>query len=115
MIRDFPENTIVRLANSIGISLKKQGSNYMGRCPSCKNGIRTANTGYDPIRNIWHCFSCNAKGQLKDLCELEDRNFKECMNGIGIDLAKSTLIQHSPLWAPGQFALLLLTLFPALY
>lgn len=86
MIRDFPENTIVRLANSIGISLKKQGSSYMGRCPSCKDGIRTANTGYDPIRNIWHCFSCNAKGQLKDLCELEDHNFKECMNGIGIDL-----------------------------
>lgn len=85
-MQSFPEKTIIRLADYIGIPLKKYGSTYMGRCPSCKSGDNTPNTGYDPSKNIWHCFSCDAGGHMKDLCNLENFNFVESMNAIGVGL-----------------------------
>lgn len=61
---------IFSLLERAGHKYKKVGSDYMGVCPSCKEGRKTPNTSFDPEKNCWHCFSCGEKGNLKKLAEL---------------------------------------------
>ncbi len=78
------EGLIFALLDRAGWSYKKAGKNYMGVCPSCNQGKKTHNTSFDPVKNCFHCFSCNESGGLKKLAELLKIDFSQFLETEGV-------------------------------
>ncbi len=45
-----------------GISLKRQGKQYSGRCPFHED--KKPSLSVDPVKGLWHCFGCGAGGDV---------------------------------------------------
>lgn len=52
--------SLVRLVESAGIALKKQGKDYVGNCPFHED--TTPSLTITPAKNLYHCFGCDAAG-----------------------------------------------------
>ena len=58
--------TIEQVLGRYGLKLKRSGKELRGRCPIHKGeGTDTFHANTD--KNAFHCFSCNAKGNVLDL------------------------------------------------
>ena len=58
------EVSLLRLAESQGYTLKKQGKEYAVHCPF--HDDKTPSCMISPTKNVYHCFGCGAKGSVID-------------------------------------------------
>lgn len=58
------EISLLRLAESQGYDLKKEGKDYVMRCPFHEE--QTASMKITPSNNLFHCFGCDAGGSVID-------------------------------------------------
>lgn len=58
------EVSVVHLAQSSGLELKKSGKDFAARCPF--HADDTASLVITPEKNLWHCFGCGAAGGPMD-------------------------------------------------
>ena len=59
------EVSLVRLVERFGVSLKKQGSDYLGHCPF--HDDKTPSLVVSPKSNLWHCLgACGMGGSVID-------------------------------------------------
>src|SRR4030067_3230781 len=80
------EHDLREVIESYGVTLKKKGSNYVGLCPFHKE--KTPSFTVNPKTNLYHCFGCNAGGDVIGfICK---------MDGIGFKEAVEKLNRHSP-------------------
>lgn len=56
---------IIALAQSYNLSLKRQGRNWLAKCPF--HADQTASLSFTPSKGLYHCFGCNAAGSVIDL------------------------------------------------
>ncbi len=56
------EVSIERLAEARGIKLHRSGRSLMGLCPF--HDDRNPSLSIDPVKNEWHCFGCDRKGDV---------------------------------------------------
>jgi len=56
------EVSIQRLAEARGIKLHRSGRSLMGLCPF--HDDRNPSLSIDPVKNEWHCFGCDRKGDV---------------------------------------------------
>jgi DNA primase len=56
------EVSIERLAEARGIKLRRVGRSLMGLCPF--HDDRNPSLSIDPVKNEWHCFGCDRKGDV---------------------------------------------------
>lgn len=57
--------SLVRLVEAKGIALKRQGKDWLGRCPF--HDDRTPSLVVSPATNLWHCLgACNVGGSVID-------------------------------------------------
>lgn len=78
-MQELPKGLILKVANFAGIKTKRMGSNIMGECPDCERGQKSPNTSYSKEKNTFHCFSCGAKGGVRDLCKLKGLDFRQLL------------------------------------
>ncbi|MFQ5901605.1 MAG: CHC2 zinc finger domain-containing protein [Thermodesulfobacteriota bacterium] len=72
---------LVSVIQSRGIELKKKGKNYVALCPF--HTEKTPSFTVNPRTNLWHCFGCNAGGDVIGfLCKTEDIGFREAMEKL---------------------------------
>lgn len=55
---------LVALAQTRGVTLKKQGQEYVGLCPFHRE--QTPSFHISPTKNLFHCFGCGAAGSVVD-------------------------------------------------
>lgn len=73
--------TIGQVLDRYGVKLKRSGKELRGRCPIHK-GEGTDTFHANTEKNAFHCFSCNAKGNVLDLvaaiesCSVRDAALK---------------------------------------
>jgi DNA primase len=66
---------------SYGIALKKKGSNYVGLCPFHKE--KTPSFTVNPKTNLYHCFGCNAGGDVIGfICKKDNITFREAIEKL---------------------------------
>jgi len=53
---------LVAVIEAKGIALKKQGKQYMGRCPFHED--KKPSLSVDPVKGLFHCFGCGAGGDV---------------------------------------------------
>ncbi|MEW5251565.1 CHC2 zinc finger domain-containing protein, partial [Microbulbifer sp. 2201CG32-9] len=57
--------SLVRLVEQSGVELRKQGKDYLGRCPF--HDDRTPSLVVSPAKNLWHCLgACGEGGSVID-------------------------------------------------
>jgi len=56
--------SLVRLIQSQGFDLKKQGKDHIMNCPFHED--KTPSLKISTVKNIYHCFGCDAKGTVID-------------------------------------------------
>ncbi len=80
--------SLVRLIESAGIDLKKQGKDYACRCPFHDDA--TASFIVTPNKNLFHCFGCNAAGGPIDwLMKFEKLSFRAAVERLKSELGLS--------------------------
>src|ERR1035438_6472152 len=73
--------TIIQILDRYGVKLKKSGKELRGRCP-IHQGDGTDTFHVSTEKNAFHCFSCQAKGNVLDLvaamekCSVRDAALK---------------------------------------
>ena len=66
---------------SYGVSLKKKGTNYVGLCPFHKE--KTPSFTVNPKTNLYHCFGCNAGGDVIGfICKKDNISFREAIEKL---------------------------------
>jgi DNA primase len=66
---------------SYGVTLKKKGSNYVGLCPFHKE--KTPSFTVNPKTNLYHCFGCNAGGDVIGfICKKDNISFREAVEKL---------------------------------
>jgi DNA primase len=69
------------LIEAYGITLKKKGSNYVGLCPFHKE--KTPSFTVNPKTNLYHCFGCNAGGDVIGfICKKDGVSFREAVDKL---------------------------------
>ena len=63
--------TIVPVLDRYGVKLKKSGKELRGRCP-IHRGDGADSFHVSTEKNVFHCFSCQAKGNVLDLVAAVD-------------------------------------------
>lgn len=58
------ETSLVRLVESSGLALTKQGNDYVGLCPFHEE--TTPSFKVNAEKNVWHCFGCGVGGGVID-------------------------------------------------
>lgn len=67
-----------------GIETKPQGRGYLARCPF--HDDHNPSLSVDPVKNVWHCFGCEAGGSVIDFVMKKDGlTFREAMNRLLVD------------------------------
>jgi DNA primase catalytic core len=61
---------LVALAQTRGVTLKKQGQEYVGLCPFHRE--QTPSFHISPTKNLFHCFGCGAAGSVVDFVMKQD-------------------------------------------
>jgi len=88
--------SLVRLVESAGIALKKQGKDYAARCPFHEDS--TASFIVTPAKNLFHCFGCNAAGGPIDWLMCHDKlSFRHAAEKLRIELGAATPAPVLPL------------------
>jgi DNA primase len=63
------------------VTLKKKGANYVGLCPF--HSEKTPSFVVSPEKLIWHCFGCNASGDiLSFIMQIDNLSFTEAVEAI---------------------------------
>ena len=66
---------------SYDIKLKKKGSNYVGLCPFHKE--KTPSFTVNPKTNLYHCFGCNAGGDVIEfICKTDNISFRAAVEKL---------------------------------
>ncbi len=66
---------IIAVMGTHGVTLKKQGKQYMGKCPF-HHPDKKASMSVDPNKQVFHCFGCGASGDtLGFLSKIENKSF----------------------------------------
>jgi DNA primase len=66
---------------SYGVTLKKKGANYVGLCPFHKE--KTPSFTVNPKTNLYHCFGCNAGGDVIGfICQKDGISFREAVDKL---------------------------------
>jgi DNA primase catalytic core len=66
---------------SYGVTLKKKGSNYVGLCPFHKE--KTPSFTVNPKTNLYHCFGCNAGGDVIGfICKMDNISFRAAVEKL---------------------------------
>ena len=74
------------VAEAYGIKLKKKGANYVGLCPFHKE--KTPSFTVNPKTNLYHCFGCNAGGDVIGfICKMDNISFRAAVEKLN---------RHSP-------------------
>jgi len=69
-----------------GIKLKKKGANHVGLCPFHKE--KTPSFTVNPKTNLYHCFGCNAGGDVIGfICKMDNISFRAAVEKLN---------RHSP-------------------
>ena len=67
-----------------GIEVKPQGRGYLAKCPF--HDDHNPSLSVDPIKNVWHCFGCEAGGSVIDFVMKKDGlTFREAMDKLLVD------------------------------
>lgn len=75
------QTDIIGLIESYGITLKKNGKGYVGRCPF--HDDTTPSLSVTPSENLFQCFGCGAAGDVIRFVELFDHvDFKEAVKRL---------------------------------
>lgn len=75
------QTDIIALIESRGITLKKNGKGYVGRCPF--HDDKTPSLSVSPNENLFQCFGCGASGDVIRFVEMFDKvNFKEAVKRL---------------------------------
>ncbi|MCZ2076636.1 MAG: hypothetical protein LC130_16765, partial [Bryobacterales bacterium] len=75
---------ILDVLASYGIEAEKRGRGYMARCPFHDDS--TPSLSVDPIKNVFHCFGCNAGGTVIDFVMKKDGlTFREATDKLLVD------------------------------
>jgi DNA primase len=78
------EVSIERLVEARGVELKRMGKDLRGRCPF--HDDEDPSFSVDPVRNVFHCFGCGAKGSVIDLVmHLEGVTFRHAVEILRAD------------------------------
>ena len=81
------EVSIQRLAEARGIKLRRVGRSLMGLCPFHKD--TNPSLSIDPVKNEWHCFGCERKGErsrLRPPAEI----YVTYVRNVGVGLRRSS-------------------------
>jgi len=74
---------LVGVLQARGIQLKRQGAQYMARCPF--HADRTPSLSVSPAKQLWHCFGCGAGGDVfAFLQKFEGLSFGELLRRLGV-------------------------------
>src|SRR3990172_12837765 len=69
------------VVEAYGIKLKKKGANYVGLCPFHKE--KTPSFTVNPKTNLYHCFGCNAGGDVIGfICKKDGVSFREAVDKL---------------------------------
>ncbi|MDY7096259.1 MAG: CHC2 zinc finger domain-containing protein, partial [Acidobacteriota bacterium] len=78
------EVSVERLVEARGVELKRQGKDLRGRCPLHPD--EDPSFSVDPVKNVFHCFGCGAKGSVIDLVmALEGVTFRHAVEILRAD------------------------------
>jgi DNA primase catalytic core len=79
------EVSLVRLVESAGVVLKRQGKDLVGRCPF--HDDRTPSLVVTPAKNLWHCLgACQAGGSVVDwVMATEGVSFRHAVELLRVD------------------------------
>src|SRR5579864_589916 len=61
---------LVAVAQARGVALTKQGNDYVGLCPFHEE--TTPSFHVTPVKNLYHCFGCDAAGSVIDFVMRKD-------------------------------------------
>lgn len=81
-IQYIKENVnILDLVQRMGVTMKRAGANYVGRCPF--HNEKTGSFNVRPSRNDWHCFGCGKGGNVIDFyIEMKGCTFIEAVKEL---------------------------------
>ncbi|MGB9992950.1 CHC2 zinc finger domain-containing protein [Massilia sp. SM-13] len=83
------EVSLLRLMESAGVELRKQGKDYSCRCPF--HDEATASLIVTPLKNLFHCFGCGAAGGPVDwLMKFEKLSFRAAVERLRSELGLGT-------------------------
>lgn len=79
------EVSLVRLVESAGVELRRQGRDLVGQCPF--HDDRTPSLVVTPARNLWHCLgACQAGGSVIDwVMRVEGISFRHAVELLRVD------------------------------
>lgn len=96
------EVSVQRLVEGVGVELRRQGADWVGRCPF--HDDRSPSLVVTPVKNLWHCLgACRAGGGPVDwvMCA-QGVSFRHAVELLREDSASlRTLASPSPLSAGG--------------
>lgn len=78
--------SLLRLAEQAGVTLKRQGKDWLGRCPF--HDDKTPSLVISPKANLWHCLgACQAGGSVVDwVMRFEGVSFRRAVELLRIEL-----------------------------
>ncbi len=89
---------LVAVIKDQGVKLRKVGNLYKGRCPFHEE--KTPSFTVTPAENLWHCFGCDAGGDVIRFVELMDKvSFPEAFKRLAGDQMASSVADtntHKP-------------------
>lgn len=96
------EVSVQRLVEGVGVELRRQGADWVGRCPF--HDDRSPSLVVTPVKNLWHCLgACRAGGGPVDwVMTAQGVSFRHAVELLREDSASlRTLASPSPLSAGG--------------
>jgi len=73
---------LVAVIKDRGVTLRKRGKQYKGHCPFHPDE-KTPSFAVTPAENLWHCFGCDAGGDVIRFVELMDKvSFPEAVKRL---------------------------------
>lgn len=87
---------LVALIEASGVTLKKRGRSFQGRCPFHED--KTPSFTVTPAKQLWHCFGCGEGGDaIRFVQKREGVSFKEAVKRLGLRPAQGTDTAQPPL------------------
>jgi len=91
--------SLVRLVEQIGVTLKRHGKEWIGRCPF--HDDKTPSLVISPKANLWHCLgACQAGGSVIDwVMKAESVSFRRAVELLRVDLGDAPIVSRVPAMA----------------